>query len=38
MDGGSKGIGGPGDRRMFAELRAVADGVLVGTGTLRAEP
>lgn len=38
IDGGSARIGGPGDRRMFAELRAVADAVLVGTGTLRAEP
>lgn len=38
VDGGSKGIGGPGDRRMFAELRAVADAVLIGTGTLRVEP
>jgi hypothetical protein len=38
VDGGSASIGGPGDRRMFAELRAVADAVLVGTGTLRAEP
>lgn len=36
--GGSRGIGGAGDRRMFAELRAVADAVLIGTGTLRAEP
>ena len=38
VDGGSHGIGCPGDRRMFAELRAVADAVLVGTGTLRAVP
>jgi len=38
VEGGSQGIAGPGDRRMFAELRAVADAVLVGTGTLRAEP
>ncbi len=38
VEGGSRGIGGAGDRRMFAELRAVADAVLVGTGTLRAEP
>lgn len=38
VGGGSAGIGGPGDRRMFAELRAVADAVLVGTGTLRSEP
>lgn len=38
LDGGSRGIAGAGDRRMFAELRASADAVLVGTGTLRAEP
>lgn len=38
VDGNSTAIGGAGDRRMFAELRAIADAVLVGTGTLRAEP
>lgn len=38
VDGGSRGIGGAGDRRMFAELRAIADAVLIGSGTLRAEP
>jgi len=36
--GGRSGpIGGPADTRMFAELRAIADAVLIGTGTLRAE-
>lgn len=37
VGGRSAPIGGPGDRRMFAELRAIADAVLVGTNTLRAE-
>lgn len=36
--GGRSGpIGGPADARMFAELRAIADAVLVGNGTLRTE-
>jgi riboflavin biosynthesis pyrimidine reductase len=36
-DGGSSELGGPGDHAMFHALREVADGVLAGTGTLRAE-
>lgn len=36
--GGRSGpIGGEADARMFAELRTVADAILIGTGTLRAE-
>jgi len=38
IDGGSRAIGDAGDRRMFSELRAIADAVLVGTGTLAVEP
>jgi len=37
IDGGSTGLGGPGDKAMFHALRGIADGVLAGTGTLRAE-
>jgi riboflavin-specific deaminase-like protein len=38
VDGGSSGIrGGAGDRAVFHALRAHADAILVGTGTLRAE-
>ncbi len=38
VDGRSRGIrGGPGDRELFHALRAHADAILVGTGTLRAE-
>lgn len=37
LDGGSTGLGGPGDKAMFHALRGIADGVLAGTGTLRAE-
>ncbi len=37
VDGGSTGLGGPGDKAMFHALRTVADAVLAGTGTLRAE-
>lgn len=37
VDGGSTALGGPGDQAMFHALRGVADGVLAGTGTLRAE-
>lgn len=36
-DGTSGGLGGPGDRRLFALLRELADVVLVGAGTARAE-
>lgn len=36
--GGRAGpIGGPADRELFHELRAIADGLLVGAGTLRTE-
>ena len=37
VTGASRGIGGEGDRTMFHALRTVVDGVLVGSGTLRAE-
>jgi riboflavin biosynthesis pyrimidine reductase len=38
VEGRSRGIrGGPGDRELFHALRAHADAILVGTGTLRAE-
>jgi riboflavin biosynthesis pyrimidine reductase len=38
VDGRSGAIrGGPGDRELFHALRAHADAILVGTGTLRAE-
>jgi riboflavin biosynthesis pyrimidine reductase len=36
-DGGSSALGGEGDHAMFHALREVVDGVLAGTGTLRAE-
>ncbi|MEA2124216.1 MAG: hypothetical protein QOI80_998, partial [Solirubrobacteraceae bacterium] len=36
-EGGSTELGGPGDHAMFHALREVVDGVLAGTGTLRAE-
>ena len=36
-DGTSGGLGGPGDRRLFALLRELADVVLVGIGTARIE-
>ena len=35
--GTSGGLGGPGDRRLFAVLREVADVIVVGAGTARAE-
>lgn len=35
--GRSGGLGGPGDRAMFSALRALADAVVVGAGTVRAE-
>ena len=43
LDGGattagtSGGLGGPGDRRVFATLREMADVIVVGAGTARAE-
>ncbi len=37
LDGRSGGLGDEGDRQIFRALRAVADAILVGTGTLRAE-
>lgn len=37
VDGRSGGIGGPSDREVFAHLRSLADVVLVGSGTVRAE-
>ncbi|MEI7913996.1 MAG: pyrimidine reductase family protein [Mycobacteriaceae bacterium] len=43
LDGGattagtSGGLGGPGDRRLFATLRELADVIVVGAGTARAE-
>ncbi len=37
VEGGSTGLGGPGDKAMFHALRGIADAVLAGTGTLRAE-
>lgn len=36
-DGMSGGLGGPGDRAVFALMRQLADVVLVGAGTVRAE-
>jgi riboflavin-specific deaminase-like protein len=37
IDGLSGQLGGPGDRAVFRALRAVADVILVGAGTVRAE-
>jgi riboflavin biosynthesis pyrimidine reductase len=37
IDGLSGGIGGPADKALFPWLRALADGILVGAGTVRAE-
>lgn len=37
LDGRSAGLSSPGDRAVFRALRAVADVVLVGAGTVRAE-
>jgi riboflavin biosynthesis pyrimidine reductase len=37
VDGRSGGLGSPGDRRVFRTLRALADVVLVGSGTAAAE-
>jgi riboflavin-specific deaminase-like protein len=35
--GASGGLGGEGDRRLFGTLRALADGILVGAGTVRVD-
>jgi riboflavin biosynthesis pyrimidine reductase len=35
--GRSGGLGGPADKRVFAAIRSVADVILVGAGTVRAE-
>ena len=37
LEGVSGGLGGPGDRAVFSVLRALADVVLVGASTVRAE-
>src|SRR5207248_5303600 len=37
LDGVSGGLGGLGDKRVFAVLRSLADVVLVAAGTIRAE-
>ncbi|MET3806582.1 riboflavin biosynthesis pyrimidine reductase [Nakamurella sp. UYEF19] len=37
VDGKSADLGGPGDQRIFAILRDLADVLLVGAGTIRAE-
>jgi len=37
VDGRSAGLSGPGDRRLLQVLRALADVVVVGAGTVRAE-
>lgn len=37
MSGTSGGLAGPGDRRVFTLLRALADVIVVGAGTIRAE-
>lgn len=37
VEGSSKDLGGPDDLRVFRALRAIADVVLVGAGTVRAE-
>jgi riboflavin biosynthesis pyrimidine reductase len=36
-DGGTRKLGGPADLEMLLELRVLADAVLIGSGTLRAE-
>jgi riboflavin biosynthesis pyrimidine reductase len=36
-DGKSGSLGGPGDRAIFAQMRQLADVILVGSGTVRAE-
>ncbi len=37
LDGRSGGIGGPGDRAVFTAIRALADVIVVGAGTVRTE-
>ena len=37
IDGVSGGLGGPADKRVFSAIRGVADVVLAGAGTVRAE-
>ena len=37
IDGRSGGLGGPADKAMFSALRGIADVILVGAGTARAE-
>jgi riboflavin-specific deaminase-like protein len=37
LDGRSSALGGPADLAMLLELRTLADAVLIGTGTVRAE-
>jgi riboflavin biosynthesis pyrimidine reductase len=37
LEGRSGGLGGPGDRAVFAVLRAIADAILVGASTARTE-
>lgn len=37
VDGTTGGLGGPGDRALFNLLRALADVIIVGAGTIRAE-
>ncbi|GFG76301.1 pyrimidine reductase family protein [Mycobacterium botniense] len=37
LDGTTAGLGGPGDRFVFSVLRELADVILVGAGTVRAE-
>ena len=37
IGGKSGGLGGPADKRVFAAIRSIADVILVGAGTVRAE-
>ena len=37
LDGSTKPLGGPADLEMLLSLRAAADAVLIGPGTVRAE-
>ena len=37
INGKSGGLGGPADKRVFAAIRSLADFILVGAGTVRAE-
>ena len=37
VNGRSGGLGGPADKRVFAAIRSLADVILVGAGTVRAE-